>query len=308
MGLFDDVLYPNNKERYHRVEEVANDIASLTYDVSSTFDRIQKKAEEVNERFSDLLAILGEPLPELEEVEFEFEGVKVAFYLAETVVGMLTFSLAYKALGKAAVAYLLRKGAIGPAALSRLVGFPKWITLGRVAGGIAAVVVGELIISAIQGATTRANLRGAINEILPPRVDLKHKALINADTFLSLSTLAASFEVLKELGEFDIETLRKLYESLAEKHKERIENITYGDALRDLASLDRSRGSWTNEDPDIDSSETRKMKLTSGGKPIAEKIEMPFEAYRNPVVYDTIEVLTTIGYKKEDIQKALLKQ
>ncbi len=297
MGLFDDALYPDNKERYHRAEELANDLATLAFDVSSTYSRIQAKAKEVNERFTDLLASIGQPLPEFKEVEFNFEGSKIGFHIAETLAGFLTFSLAYHALGKAAVSMLLRNGQIGAAAFSKIAGFPRWISFGRVVGGFAAVVVGELIISSIQGANTRANLRGAINDAVPDRADFKQKAIINGEVLLTLNSLATSFEALKELGHYDIEILRGLYENLADKNKKRIEEISLADAAKELASLDRSRGSWTNEDPQV----------VQTGKSFKVPAPLTEEAFTNPVLYNTVSALTAVGYKENDVRAILAK-
>ncbi|MEM7507766.1 MAG: hypothetical protein AAF415_13575 [Pseudomonadota bacterium] len=65
-------------------------------------------------------------------------------------------------------------------------------------------------------------MRGAIDELIKPRVSRKMLALKNADVLETPSSLKATFEVIKELGEYDIDMIRDVVQRVSAPRAERI--------------------------------------------------------------------------------------
>ena len=158
---------------------------------------------------------------------------------------MLTYGIANKALSFAAKSYLLQQGRIGEAAFIK----PKCFKVGTVFGIITAVVLVQSIIYSVTGAVQRKNLQDKIKESVDPRFQLKKAELTNEITISKLNVVTTSVSVVLDALESNVskEQINKIIDNSIKRNQVELENIV-SLTKTTLDALDKSRGSWTNED------------------------------------------------------------
>ena len=251
---FSGLLYPDNDDRANRAEELGSDIENLQFELQQAKESVETLLTEANDVVNKAYAGL------IPDDEATVESVNLAVVPeVENWITVANISLtpivagiaANKALTRVFTAYLLKNGRIGEAAFRSLVGFPKWIKIGTRLGGIAsgvAVAFGvQLIIDSVTGAVQRDKLRDAITEALGPRLEYKHDTMIASAVEDSLKTVISSFSAVAGAG-LDKTTLDLIMANIITQNEVKTSAITVASARTELQALDKSRGSWTNED------------------------------------------------------------
>ncbi|KMM36756.1 hypothetical protein [Guptibacillus hwajinpoensis] len=246
MGVFDDLLYPDNKNRGNRASELGNDCAIITHELVEKKQTIDLLLQGANEAIKEAYQNIGQSAIPVKEVDIG-NGEWITF-VAEGLGSVVTYYGVTTALETAAKSFLLSEGRIGEAAFASLVGLPKWFNVGKVMGGIAAVVAVEMLIDAGMGAENRSNLRDAIHSLIPPRVTLKKSAMINEVVCISLQSAINAYDAVKNVPGLTPEQLDNILQNIIDQHKAKVDDITDDSAKAALQELDSSRGSWTNED------------------------------------------------------------
>ena len=158
---------------------------------------------------------------------------------------MRTFT-PFSAAVAAAVWFIL----FGKGRAADLVGLPRWLNVGKVMGGIAAAFAVEAIVDSIEGAVQRDKLREAIRSVISPRITLKKNAMINDQVLLTLQSVVAAYQAITGIpgADFTKDQLDAISKNLVQKNQVQVSSFTDQVARDALASLDRARDSWTNED------------------------------------------------------------
>lgn len=240
-----DLLYPNNKNRLRRCNELTGDIATLSYDLSVLATDIQSLLAQLDATIRAMYSNIQVAIPASGTYRTNFHGWAV--YTAQGIAPLIVYPLAARALERAAVSYLLRQGRIGEAAFSSLVGLPGWLKIGPRLGGFVVVVGIEVVIGAIAGAVKRDELRKCIHSCIQPRINMKKADMINGMLKRKLNTVKDSLKMMLSLG-YTKALLDVVQQKISDQFKTEVSAITDNTAKTALAAMDSSRGSWTNED------------------------------------------------------------
>lgn len=248
--MFDNLFYPDNEKRAIRLTELVSDNSTAVGNISQQQTKYEIAIKDANEAIRQAYKVVGTPV-KFHDIDFDPESKthKILISVADVITPMLTYGIANKALTLAARSFLLQQGRIGEAAFIKLVGLPKWFKMGTVFGSIAAVVLVQSIIDSVTGAVQRKNLQDKIKESVDPRFQLKKAELTNEITISKLNVVTTSVSViLDSLGSnVSKEQIAKIIDNSIKRNQVELENI---DSLTKttLDALDKSRGSWTNED------------------------------------------------------------
>lgn len=248
MSGIDDLLYPDNKNRYARAMQLADDVNSLAADIARKKDEIDAVLKLTNKEIDKAYRPF---LPEgvgTQEVTISPSDIeKVTSVVSKILTPMFAFKYAVKALEKVAVTWLVQSGRIGEAAFTKLVGLPTWFKAGKFAGGVGAAVVTELIIGAIEGAAQRATLQEAIHGLIQPRIELQKNLMIADMVHSTVQSVGMAVNSVEGLG-LGKEQLDAMVKNLVDKFKVNVEAVTLEAAAAKLAERDRNRKAWTDED------------------------------------------------------------
>lgn len=255
-----DHLFPDNPKRRKRVEQLMSECADYTNVLADKKLQIENILELMNKYTKEAYSLIGIDSISFEEIKLDHEWyVKMLQPIGITTV----FSLANKGfnflLKKVAVSYLLKQGRIGPAALVKLVGLPKWFKLGTSVGsaiGGAIVAVGiDVTIDAITGNDERAKLQNGIKDLAKPRIELRYGVLKTQYYYDMLMTITNEINRIKRKAakkkwtEEDLkEEIRDAITDTMETFKETTPEPTRESALTDLKGKDKILGNWTDED------------------------------------------------------------
>lgn len=248
--MFDNLFYPDNEKRAVRLTELVSDNSTAVGNISQQQTKYEIAINNANEAIRQAYKVVGTPV-KFHDIDFvpESKTHKILISVADVITPMLTYGIANKALSFAAKSYLLQQGRIGEAAFIKLVGLPKWFKVGTVFGSITAVVLVQSIIDSVTGAVQRKNLQDKIKESVDPRFQLKKAELTNEITISKLNVVTTSVSVvLSALGpNVSKEQINKIIDNSIKRNQVELKNI---DSLTKttLDALDKSRGSWTNED------------------------------------------------------------
>ena len=147
------------------------------------------------------------------------------------------------ALTDSAVVGELEAGEIGGEAAAEALG-AAGLELGPAAVIMAGVVA---IIGVVQGAEKRDKLQTYIHKLFPLRQKLKVSEIMDMKLANALIGLSASVKLLGKLG-YTEGQLTEQIQKLIKNAEGALSVDVSPDARQQLASIDRSRGSWTNED------------------------------------------------------------
>ena len=244
MGLFDDLMYPDNKNRASRAAELGNDCATITAQLMQDKGAVDALLTGATQAIQAAYQNIAQTAIPVASVDLGNSWVATVAAVISPIVAMERTMVALQAAGKA---WLLSEGRIGEAAFADLVGLPRWLSVGKVIGGVAAAVAVEAIVDAADGAANRDKLRDAINDLLPPRITLKQDSLLNEQVKTTLSSVIAAYNALKNVPGISKDQLDAIVANLLAQNQVNVNAITTDYAKTQLQQLDAARGSWTNE-------------------------------------------------------------
>ncbi|MCD2338377.1 hypothetical protein [Bacillus cereus] len=175
---FEDWLYPDNDNRKNRTNQLTGQIADMLNEIADMKIYIEKEMDLVNKYITDAYKSIGS-IPEQKKISIapDFWVTMIPHVAAATIFTSVS-GFTYKIGERLAVTYLLKNGKIGQAALTKLVGLPKWLKFatgaGSAVGGALAAIGIEVLIDAITGANTRSKLQAAIKDLAEPRLEMKY--------------------------------------------------------------------------------------------------------------------------------------
>ena len=244
-GSMDDLFYPNNHKREARMNQLANDIQNLVYELAKDADNIKSLFEEVDKTIKKMYSDIEVDIPSSSITKFDHKGWVVE--MTNMLEPLAIFPVATWGLQRCATSWLLMEGRIGEAALGELIEGLGMLDIAVGVGAIVIVVGVELGIDAIAGAKKRSKLRHVIHSAIKPRIELKKAAIINGKIHDKLKSVVDSCQTLKGLG-YTQEQLDQAQKKIADEFKGEVSEITDETAKNELADLDKNRGSWTKED------------------------------------------------------------
>lgn len=247
MGIFDNLMYPDNKNRAIRASELAQDCGDLSFTIANDKTKIQNALQSANTIIRDAYQSYAKSTVPYSSVKVDESWV---FECADIISPVVTFKYAMSGLQMAAKAWLLRQGRIGEAAFADLVGLPRWLNVGKVMGGVAAAFAVEAIVDSIEGAVQRDKLKDAIRSLISPRIALKRNAMINGQVLLTLQSVTAAYQAITGIpgANFSKDQLNSIAQNLVKHNEVQITSFTDARAKEELAEMDQARGSWTHDD------------------------------------------------------------
>lgn len=254
MAFFIDVLYPGNKERKKRIDEVTADCSSMFANAAKCKTDVEQLLAECNKVIRDAYQGIAVDPPTLTKVALSPEWT---IYVPTLLVDTLGSTAAVFALRWAWANGLVAVGKVTAQQLAELglkgaieIVIPKWLRIGAEGlAGMAAVVVIDLLIDSISGAVQRRELQKGIQEITETRVGMKEAEMLNVLLETTLKSVIMSFQALQGLTQ-DPAIYAALVKNLLDQNKMSRDSITRAMAVAELKTLDSKRTSWTEEDGD----------------------------------------------------------
>ncbi|KIZ30189.1 hypothetical protein SK30_11740 [Bacillus cereus] len=255
----DDWLYPDNDNRRNRANQLMGQCADMINNIADLKIETEKKLEDVSQSIRDAYKVIGK-VPDMEKISLSNSlWVVVVPKVGVTSIFIAVTGAAYKIFERMAVSHLLRAGRIGEAALTKLVGLPKWLKFGTgVAAGAAGAVIAlgiEVAIDAIIGADTRSKLRTAIKDLAAPRIEFKYVELLSEYISKGLESTMMEVEKVKIRAEdesFSAEQLEKEIKAaiaMSMRLYKRVKPVpTVQDAVDYLNKKDNLLNAWKDED------------------------------------------------------------
>lgn len=252
MGVFDNLMYPDNANRANRATQLLSDCDNLAFTLTQDKGQIDNLLAQANSVIQDAYKGLVSGALPTTSVDLADSTVGQWVSVVNTIlVPVVTVPAVRTALTSAWRAALVSEGRIGEAAFAELVGFPAWVRLGSLAGGVAAATAAtlavEAIIDAISGAVQRDKLQQAIHQLVPPRITLKQSVMVADKVQETLTSVIMSFNAVKSAG-LDKAALDAIAQNLVQQNTVNVNAITPDMARQALAAYDQARGAWTAED------------------------------------------------------------
>ncbi|HDR7762367.1 N-acetylmuramoyl-L-alanine amidase family protein [Bacillus cereus] len=248
-GIFTgDTYFPDNVNRERRVSELVIDCKKLNSELAEISKVIKKDINELNNKLGVLYK--GEKIPndlKVTHVQFHQWGVEVA----QIVAPLITFPVVSSALTVAGTSYLLSIGEIGAAGFASLVGLPILLSTAIAATAAAAAVAIVVGIGAVAGAIKRDKLRDAIHSYVPSRFTLQKAYEVNKRVSDDIKATIDAIDGILNMHIATGEALNKLKANIQSKLSKYESNRMAFEAKKSLQNLDKTRGSWITEDPDI---------------------------------------------------------
>ncbi|MDF9654239.1 hypothetical protein [Bacillus cereus] len=255
-----DHLFPDNPKRRKRVEQLMNECTDYASKLADNKIRIDGILESINKRTKEAYRLIGVESISYKEIKLDQEWyVKMLQPIGISAVFGLTNKGLRLVAKKIAVSFLLKQGKIGPAALVKLVGFPKWFKFGTTVGsaiGGAIVAVGiDVAIDAITGNDERDKLQNAIKDLAKPRIELQYGVLKIEYYYNLLLSIAREMNSIQRKASKNKWTEAVLDENIQEAIADTIEIFkettpepTRETTLIHLNEKDKLLGNWINED------------------------------------------------------------
>jgi hypothetical protein len=252
MGVFQDLLYPDNNNRGNRATELAGDIHAMLYTLHTDKAIIDTRIATANKSIAAAygVAVPGGVSITAVDISTSAAGDWTA-YIADLIIPIVSAKAVSGAIDAAFTTYLAESGRIGEAAFAKIIGLPGWMSwtsrLGGAAGAAAAFVVIDIVVSSITGAVQRDKLREMLHDQVTPRHQLQKNTMITAQIKDSLNAAIFAFDSVKDVVT-DKASLDTIAKNIVSKHDLHIADIT--DAVVDTAlkNIDAARSSWTDED------------------------------------------------------------
>lgn len=254
MAIFIDVLYPGNKERKKRIDEVTADCSSMFAEAARNKADIEQLLAECDKVIREAYQGIAVDPPSQTAVAL---SPAWTVYVPTLLVDTLASTAAVFALRWAWANGLVALGKITAQQLAELglkgaieIVIPKWLRIGTEGlAGVAAAVVVDLLIDSISGAVQREELQKGIREITETRVGMKEAEMLNILLKNTLRSVIMTFQALQGLVSTP-EIYNAAVQNLLDQNKVSRDAITRAAAVAQLQEMDSLRNSWTKEDGD----------------------------------------------------------
>lgn len=244
MASLVDLFYPDNKHRLDRLNELAGQCDVYQQEVTTQKQNYDELIKTINE---NVVKMLG-PFQKVEMKDVKAPDDSIIYRVVGGVASIFAGAGAVAAMNVAWKSWMLSKGRIGEAALVKLIGYPKWFRFARVGGAIVVTFALESIITAIEGAVQRDQLRERIHECIQPRINIYKAYKRNEKLLKNLVAIQYLLEDLQSIGSLTPKEIMAVVTARSEKAKAEMDSITDEIIENELAQMDISRKSWTKED------------------------------------------------------------
>jgi hypothetical protein len=239
-----DLFYPDNKNRLDRLNELTGQCDLYQQEVTTQKQNYDELIKTINE---NIVKILG-PIQKVEMQDVKAPDGSIICQVAGGVASIFAGAGAVAAMNVAWKSWMLSQGRIGEAALVKLIGYPKWFRLARVGGAIVVAFALESIITAIEGAVQRDQLRVGIHDCIQPRINVYKAYKRNKELLKNLVAIQYLLEDLQSIGILTPEQIMTAVTARSEKAKAEMDSITDEMIENELVQMDISHKSWTKED------------------------------------------------------------
>ena len=237
-----DAFFPDNPHRESRCKELAADLGQINYRLVADNEQVKRNLEGLNASIADLYYAKGLPVPAIAEVA-SVDYHQTAYEVSEMTAPLLAVGAVRYALTDTAIIAEVETGEIageaGAAALSAE-------GLGFGPGLVIAAAVTSLI-GAIEGAEKRDKLQSYIRDAVRLRLRLKQAELLDMRLVNALAGASAAVSNLTQL-DYSEAQINVAIERILAAARQALNVDVSQEAAQQLAQLDQSRGSWTNED------------------------------------------------------------
>jgi hypothetical protein len=260
------IFFPDNDNRHDRLIQLSSDAQTFLQAAKSDYTTFRSLIAEINQEIAELYRRAGLTPPNVTTADIISAGAAsslvttadTAVEVTNLIAGVAGLIATIGWLAPGAAAFLVETGAMEAetAATVLFTVLGTDVAIGTLAGGIiggliagAVVVAVGLIVDAIEGAVLRDKLRDGIHKMDQIRAGCKLAQ--DKGTYLvqslqavkrTLDTLSSSNVPLNE------QVIANLITKAAEPSIAQAHALTMATVVAELAALDRSRGSWTNED------------------------------------------------------------
>lgn len=239
-----DLFYPDNKNRLDRLNELTGQCDLYQQEVTTQKQNYDELIKTINE---NIVKILG-PIQKVEMKDVKAPDGSIICQVVGGVASIFAGAGTVAAMNVAWKSWMLSQGRIGEAALVKLIGYPKWFRLARVGGAIVVAFALESIITAIEGAVQRDQLRVGIHDCIQPRINVYKAYKRNKELLKNLVAIQYLLEDLQSIGFLTPEQIMTVVTARSEKAKAEMDSITDEMIENELAQMDISHKSWTKED------------------------------------------------------------
>ncbi|KAF8871928.1 hypothetical protein BD779DRAFT_1574730 [Infundibulicybe gibba] len=250
MGNGQSLFYPDNGNRYNRAQQLGNDCENYKYQFESKKAELERTLGPYQAKINKVMQAFG--CNDLDDLSRLVEKTGTGEALAE-------WNRVKNVYDKTQMIDQVIYGAMGVVAVSGL----AISTVGALAGGIGffagiavtsqiLLVLGVigLIFDAIMGAVNRAQLRDSINSLFESRLKIKRIVDHLDNLYLWMPIIHEIYQSFEEAGYTEAQIIQRLKDrKFDEPIREDMKDDSYYNVARSLRSMDESRGSWVNEDP-----------------------------------------------------------
>lgn len=238
-------FFPDNPKRERRVQELTSDIVTFASNLTQDATDIQTLLQQLDATVIKMYADIHVNIPATDTKTLDFNGWTINVFQGFQT--MFTIPNVANALKTAGASHQLSNGQAGGAALANQIGLPSWLKLGPGTAPAIAVIGVDLGLGIVSGAVKRDKLRNAIHSCIKPRINLKEATIITGMLYQKLLVFKDSFYMMTQLG-YTKDQLDKIQANNSSAFEAEVTKVTDNTAIQQLASLDKGRGSWTNED------------------------------------------------------------
>ncbi|CAG8758882.1 22460_t:CDS:2 [Dentiscutata erythropus] len=213
LGMFEDVFFPDNKNREKRVNKLKNDIRMFLVELAG-------KKEKLDSFFTILQETLNRIAVDVDFSELK-EQVEKPFYndhsvlFSKILIFILDFTVAYKA----------------------VFGFTTSVVI-----GLAVSLLANAVFDAINGVIKKDRMQDVIQECLNPCVEL-YRDMMHLDLIIDKVQGFLNRLEYVHLNELSKEKIQDIYGSFRENCRENIREIEWKKAEKALEKIDKQRGS-----------------------------------------------------------------
>ncbi|CAG8797295.1 27009_t:CDS:1 [Dentiscutata erythropus] len=270
-GIFDDTLFPDNKNRLKRANELQNDIKLFVIELVNKKEKLDSLLETLKKKLDHISEKLN--IPKIQYIEKEVYEDSF-FWFPRTIEFVLDFITFRKAYHHAFKFWSLKIQPTfnipNPDIPSRSFSIPrrpvtnpeisplqklwfkfKWNpkVFSVVVSGFVTVfaTVGiDLIISSYTGAQRRKEMQNFIKECREPRIELYHDMMVLDLIIEQINGFITAIDIIeyKNLSQNELQGMFKIFQNKCNK---KIHEIDYNKADKVLKEKDEQRGSWVNE-------------------------------------------------------------
>jgi hypothetical protein len=257
------LTFPDNDKREKRAMEITTDINSSLAAIVSDEAEINRKTAQLNDLIDKAIKDLEpDALPQLKTLDLYGK----AWFVADSLAGLFSFSVGYKILLKACGARLLSQAAAraaaeeGGVALGEMgeqvvvaaaeeLAIPLTARCLSIAGGAVLAFGVEVLMDEIQGNKARSLLQHNIWSNFPLRTTQKRNELQVRKLLEHVNSILINWSEGPKLNPPMTPNQRDQMMAMAiSSFKPELDKINKATAQKELDQLDQVRGSWTNED------------------------------------------------------------